>query len=744
MIKRLKRINRENLILLTVFIILIAIPSLFWGNLYQVGGDDTRLYYMFPKEFLQNFVFNVISNNSLGVNSAYTSVAFFAPIIFIILILKQIVFLNVQSLAYGLNLGFGFLSFYLLLGLWVKNNRKTDFYIRFVSAFFYIFSVFVIKTLYSYQLLSIYLITAVPITIYFFIRSVKERRILFVFLSSLSFSVLSSTINSSPWLIALFISIFPLLIFLFLENKKTFISYSFIFLIITFALNIYWLTPFLVQHFVKLGGNDLIGFVNSEALKTSNRDLILALANLNTPLNQFFSYVRTSWGELNIFNMGYVPNIVFILLIIAGGLLIKNIDRAVKKVYVVFLLDLILTFFLFTPNLGNWSINLFILLNEKMPFFAAVRTMYDKFSFAMAFNYALVFGISLKIVFESMKNSKMKYLVILIIFFIIVFNARNFIFPAYNDDKFSTRISGFNKDYYDLTDYIKRLDASSHFLWLPLTKPNYTVIEDNNLPSHYYWGPSPLQIVANVSDYAGQYGFSSTYNLRLNNLILLAIKDGKYSMAADYLKILNVKYIIINNNLTKDIPNNGYLFDKKIYENEMGGLKNEIIGKKIKDFGKRYSLYSINEKYRSEKLFLTTNINDLSNIEKINYKKIHSYEYEIQVNNLAGNKYLVFLDPYSKGWQLFFPGNSSALPLENMPSYKYGNSWLLSTDYIKSHYASSGYHLNPDGSIDISLKLYFYPENYSFLAYFISGLSVVLILIFITLILIKESKFAKK
>jgi len=738
-------IKSKNFILFLIFLVLFLIPSLFWGNLYQVGGDDTRLYYLFPKEFLQNFVFNIVSNNSLGVNSGYSSVSFFAPQIIIIYLFKLVPYVNVQLVMYGLNLGLGFFFFYLLLGLWIESKGKYDFLIKIIASLFYIFSIYIIKTLYSYQLLSIYLVSTIPITLYLFIKGINTKRIQFILLSSLVFSAFSSTINSAPWLFGLFFSLLPLLLFIFWENKKIFIFYSLLFLISIFLLNFYWLNTFLLPHFVNLGGANITNYLNSSNFKNSTRDLINALSTLNSPLNQFFTYVRTSWSELEIFNYIYLPNLIFILIIIAAGLFVKIKSNKLGKIYLFLLFDLLLSFFLFTPNLGNWSVNLFILLNDKIPFFTAVKTMYDKFSFAMSFNYALVFAISLKIIFDKVSDTKIKNLLLAFIVLIIFINSKNFILPKFNDDSFSTRITNFNKDYYDLTSYIKNMHEASRFLWLPLTNASYVVIEDQNLLNHYYWGPSPLQILSQASDLTGFLSFPTVSNPSLSNLIEVSIDKKNNFRAISYLRRFGIKYIIINNTLDTKIRESRYLFSSSMYEKQMGGFKKEILGKKIRDFGSRYSLYSIIDKYKTDKLFTTDNINEFSDIEEVKYEKKQSYEYNIKISNLSGKKYLVFLDPYSKGWNIYLQNSSGVLlPFKNIISYRYGNSWLLDTDYIKRNFSKTSYEQNKDGSINFNLRLYFYPQKFTFFANLISILSVIINVFIISFYWVRQLVSAKK
>lgn len=169
------RKEKYIIIISFIFLSLFMIPSLFWGGLYSVGGDDSRLYYIFPKEFLVNFVFKIISDNNLGTIASYSPRSFFAPIIFFIFLLKQVPFINAQLFMYGLNLGFGFLFFYLFLGIFIKNKSYYHFWIKIISGLFYIFSTYLTQTLYINQLLAIYLVSVVPCGLFFSLKVYVKR-----------------------------------------------------------------------------------------------------------------------------------------------------------------------------------------------------------------------------------------------------------------------------------------------------------------------------------------------------------------------------------------------------------------------------------------------------------------------------------------------------------------------------------------------------------------------------------------
>ena len=213
--------NYKKLVLVIVSLGLFLIPFILWGNSYLVGGDDTKLYYVFPKEFLTNYAFNIASDNTLGgAMTGYQSVAYFAPFFALVYLCKVIPFINTQMFFYGLNFVLGFLFFYKFLSLYLDNKTIKGFLITIFSSIMYVLSPFTLKTLFTHQLIALYLVSTIPATLYFFINGIQTNKSGPILLSVVIFSLGSTTINTLPWWGAFCISLLPLLIYEFVQNFK--------------------------------------------------------------------------------------------------------------------------------------------------------------------------------------------------------------------------------------------------------------------------------------------------------------------------------------------------------------------------------------------------------------------------------------------------------------------------------------------------------------------------------------------
>jgi hypothetical protein len=710
--------SKEPFILLTICILLWAIPSLFWGKLFIVGGDDSRLYYLFPLEFIQNYAVNIISNNTLGTISGYSPSSFFIPFVSLVYIIKSLHIFNVQLFMYGLNLALGFLFYYLFLSLWIKNDNKNNIFIKIIGSLFYIFSIFIQQSLYTSQLSAVYLVSIIPATYYFFIKSIYAKKIVYVLISVILFSLFSISPITFPWSLAAIVATIPLFGYIFWLDKKRFLIHSVIFIVIYLLLNTYWLVHYLYAYTNQSNGVDTVSFYTSSQFRQSNIHLIRVVSGVGSQALSFINISSKNMYALSN-NFFLLCNAIFILLVIVSGTIKEKSKYNI--VYIVSLLCLLSSLYFYSPAIGDWGINLFLFFNEKIPGFTILRNMYDKFSLAMAFSFAFVFAISLVIIFEKVTKTIQRKILLLLILGIILSSSLPFILPQYKESKMSTRINDFNSEFYSLIDYVKHTPNASRFLWMPFNNASYVVIEDETLLHHYYWGPSPLQFLANKNDYTGSLSFTTARDPALGPRIFDDITGGNYTNAAKEFQKFNVKYIIVNHTLTKKTDSDHFLFNDKFYDKQMGGFKKEFLGRKIKDFGRKYTLYEVNSRYANDKLFLSDSLVTFPSMyQSVEYSKISSYKYLISIKYLKEQRNLVFLDPYQNGWSLYFAKDNKPFMIgKTKTAFDYANGWSINPDIIKQNYPNE-YKKNMDGSIDVSFILYFEPQKIANIGYIIS------------------------
>jgi len=733
-----------------IFILFTLIPFLLWGNLYFVGGDDSKLYYLFPFEYFKNFTLSLVSDNQLGTVGNYFSEAYISLFSLLILGVKNLFFfLNTQFLMFGLNLSLGFLFFYLLLGIWIKNDNWYDFWAKILASLAYAFSIFSFYTLWSSQLFSLYLVSIFPISLYLFIRAIQDNRPSFIVFNALLLTIFSVLLFSIPWVAALIIAVIPLLTYIFWQNRKRFMIFSLVFIVLIALLNFYWFFHFFYASYnLDRGNSDILTKAASYDTRKANEYLIKAVSKNNQIvyplLNLFHKNIQRDfgWPSYNIFlnwHLKLLPfNILFLLIVLLAGLFLKKTKRKYSQLYWLSLLSWLVVIFFFTVNIGGWGLNLFLWLNEHVPGFVMFRNMYDKFGPAMTFSFAFLLGVSLKIIFDQIQKRSINTIIIILLTSLIMLNAKPFIFgeyykiPLWNTKNTFTPISDFNQDFYDLITYIKKIDTSSRFLWLPLNNANYILIQDKNLQNHYYVGVSPLQFLAKKMDFNGLLSFPPNISQRL----LKNIFKQNFKEVGLFFQRMNVKYIIVSNNVTDEIKKSylyAYYSRGDLYNAQDKNFKKTVLGRRIKDFGRRYSLYEINNDFKNEKIYLTDNLNVIPHdFSKVRYEKLASYKYEIKIKNLRDEEYLVFLDPYQKQWNLYFSmKNKPLLTGSHKVVFDYANGWLIDPEKIKKDLPEEYYHLNPDRSIDLVLTLYFKPYDYFYTGILVSSITGICLILYL-------------
>lgn len=659
-------------------ILLFTLTYLFNSKGYYLGGDDTKLYYLYPSEMLRGFILNIVTNNTLGTMNIYGAPSAFAPIFSIIYIVKLLLpFTNTQAFMLSLNLLLGVFFFYRFLSLFL-DNKSSEFFFdgKLLASLSYVFSYYLFQTVYNHQLLSIYIVSVFPATLYYFFRGVNEKDIRYTIISAIIFTLCSGTLMTLPWFGAALVGIIPLIAYLIYTDRYLFIRHFLVWIFLFFLMNIYWLAHLIYPSFIGNKETSVTNIVISEALKRQNIDLINALVRLNEPYHQIASFLRTSWSDKYYMSFSQSYGIIYLGVILLAGLYLKRVSKKLKIIYLIGLCCLIISMIFVTPNFGRWNTELFIFLNNTIPLFTMFRNMYDKFAFAMAFSYAFTFGISLWILEKTISKAKIVIIFVLIFIGITVNGVQ--IYQSSRSNVTLNGISGkFNKDFVELKEYVSHHRDDGKYVWLPLNTPSYVYISDAEQPDHYYYGASPMQFLAGVSDLTGLLSFSTSRHPELNNTILNMLRKKKYTEVGKIFQILNVHHIIINNDT---IPTWG-----KNHLNESGELelqndefKSVILGELVRKFGDRYSLYQINSSFSNETLFTAEMPEGYPIIRNpVSYKKVSEGIYDIKMNFPGNTTNLYFQESFSPYWKLESTDGRTIVS-NHTRVFDFGNMWKVS------------------------------------------------------------------
>lgn len=761
-----KKIILINLLVVVLFLILPY--YIFEGKLF-IGGDDTRLFYVYPLDWIKNIsFFSWFNFSSLGSNNPNQfTIPTLIPFALLDILFSNDMFLN--YLVFSLVFIAGFLSFQLLISGIIKLENSRMRLAALLGGLFYVCSPIIIASQISSFLYSVWLISLLPVLTYLFIRYLNSNNFKYVFFAVIFCLLFSISMFSVPWILGYVLSVIPgLFIALFLYSRKQvglFIKKMFTFFGIIALSQSFWLLPTImsVLSFDKTSfgsqsisvelGDDFANTVSASA--TGN--VVLPLLNLfhrqiafdfNWSLKEIFIYFYDKTFLLNIFFVG-----IFFYLLLNYR---KVFNKSENKVFLIILISFITSLFLFTVNVGFLN-DLFNLL-RYIPGFLMFRNFYDKFNLAYILLYSIVITISLVILNRQIKNKIILVLINAIFLILIVVNflptkqllnspiwtTKN----IYSNAVISDEYLGFMKDVGN------EVRLSGNILSIPLNIAGYTLIKGSS-ENDIFIGRSPIQLFTRVNDFSGDLSFSPQETSDLNK----SIKNRDYEEINNFLNTHNINYIFLTKNIPKEIMSS-YLFDPLLPSFQDKEFLNALTDKMVvKSYNDNYELYSVKDK------------SSVLQSKNIYFQKINPVKYHLYIQNIKNSQDLLFLDSFSDGWKLFLQKNPSNLNCNNSSIsvegivecggireyfsindlkysltrnifnnshdivYDYANYWKLNTEEVISNYPKDYYVQNSDGSLNIELVLYFVPQNYF---YYGTAITIIVFLFFPIYFLIKK------
>ena len=739
----------SKFLLLNVFIVifLLALPYLLFDGKLFLGGDDTRLFYSYPLEFIKYMNFYSWNNiSSIGTNNSNQYLLPFLTFWYLLsLFIQSKVALHYLAFSFPLILGFiyfqkaakEFFSFD------EKNNAEV-----FIGSLFYIFSpILIINQLFIF-LTTMWLIGLIPIVGYYLSRYLKNNIFSELFKASVWCFVFSSALFSIPWILGF---ILPLLVGIFflvfmskkekilMTSKKIVKFFSFIFLTQSF-----WILSFIFSY-LNIDKNSFAYRVISKGVQDTFTPTVLATATgtiIYPLLGLFHRQIPFDFGWalkdvfVNFYDKTFFLNSLYIFIVFIAILNYKKIlDKDKRKIFIFLLISFTTSLYLFTINIGPLK-NIFLFF-KFIPGFVMFRNFYDKFAPGFVIIYSLLIVISLYIIRKKFKS----YLVIYIVTILLIFLNFSTVRATVNSPLWGTkdiyRTITISEEYLNFMNMVKnRVPSTDNILTLPFGTSIYSVIKDKNT-NNVYVGVSPVKIFSGVNDLSGHLSFNYSPEADTIDGFIL---NSDYKNLSKALFMHNVNYVFVTKNIPPEVKNT-WIFDQQMLKEENSNFLGQIIGKRI--------IVSSNNNYE---LYETKRMNSLINSKNIYFQKISPVEYKIYLKNVSKNQILDFMDSYHGGWKLYLDKspnlnfcvnpiinsftNSTQCNEENTlfkisdinyflikpvfdSSHKmingFYNEWTINPEYIRNNFNKNYYIENKDGSLDIEMTLYFKPQTYFYL-----------------------------
>ncbi len=736
---------------LLAIIFILALPYyLFDGKLF-LGGDDTRLLYSYPVEFVKNITFFSWHNvSTTGISAADQ---YILPFLSVWVLLSAIIpsKLILAYLAFSLPVIVGMIGFQKLVReLFELENNNV---VIFLGSLFYVFSPILIQDQYFIFLTAIWLIGLIPINIYLFIRYLKTSDFKYVFFAATFCIFFLGILYSLPWVFGTFLPLFLGLIFVSIFFRKKdilfFIKKLFIFCGFIGLTQFFWIANFALSYFSKSSNSFAQKFVSQDFLDTFTPTVFTtATGSIFYPiLNLFHRQIAFDfeWTLSGIFNnyydKTYIFNVVFIFVLFIGLLYFRKYSNKKNQIIFIFLfISFLISLFLFTVNIGPLK-DLFTYL-RYVPGFIMFRNFYDKFAIGYILIYSLLITYSLLIVHLKFN---IKFWLVFGIFSLAIFFNFLPIKQTINSPLWKTksiyRVINIPNEYLETMKFVNsEIPSTNTILSVPFGASIYTVIKEDK-SNNVYVGASPVRIFSGVNDISGHYSFNFSDQA---NTIDAVFVDREFEKLKKILFEYNINYILVTKNLPEEVKRAKWLYDEQMLSVQNQEFINGIANKKIyTSDNKNYEIYDLKNK------------NTILSSKNITYQKVSPVKYRFFIRNINSQN-LDFHDTYHGDWKIFIQKNPNLNWCKNKKFLKsdvvecqeakklfeindlkyffekpvfddkhstvfgYGNRWSINNKEISTNYNQDFYVKNKDGSIDAEFVLYFKPQTYFYYGFIFS------------------------
>lgn len=746
----MKKISVPLILNGVICLLLLALPYyLFQGKLF-VGGDDTRLLYSYPFEYLKHFsYFSWYNASSIGTNATHQ---FLIPFLYVWDWLYQAIQNRViiSYLGFSLPLILGFCTFQLFIKslFSIEAEYQTEII---VGALVYILSPIMLINQWFVFLTAIWLLGVGPGMAYLYMRYVQTERFRYV-IYGIVFSVFFSlSAFAIPWFAGMMLPIFAGgIVFLVLSSRNEIVKYMKRTIIYALSLvfsHAFWLVSFIAPYVMK-DGNSLASTYASKGFSDTFSPIVLSTARsfvIYPLLNLFhrkiifdFSWKMTR-DFVNLYDHIFWINAIFILAIISGLIYAKQYFRLKeRKIYLSIVVAFICSLYLFTVNIGPLK-DVFLAFG-KIPGFIMFRNFYDKFALGYVFLYAILVTIGLVTVRK--KYGKIRSIFTISLCAVVLLNFSS-VKSIVNAPLWTTENTGRNismpDEYLDFMKSINETISSTNTIFsIPFGTSTYTTIKDQAEDSVYV-GLSPVKLFSGVNDISGRLSFNF---LDLGDRVDTAFIERDYNMLNRILSRYAINYIFVTKNIPSEVRSSWIYRADSVAAQDVVFLR-EMTEQKV-----------LTSRYGNYELYKNKQQTPLLSSENLTYKKLNSVTYVGELNLLNENQQMIFHDSYNAGWMIYpvkytepficTVANRIADVAECQETFRFfdvgeltyliartlfssthvqsvdnTNEWTVQRSEIKN-LGASYYRESADGGVHVKFVLYYKPQLYFYIGVAIS------------------------
>lgn len=566
-----------------------------------------------------------------------------------------------------------------------------------LSAIFYVFNPLSMISYWYRGILSLYLIPFIPLVLFFFLLTMKKQKLIYIFLLSIIFSVLSIVFLNPAFVIPVIILLVLFFIYQLVldwKNKyplKKIFSSIIVLIFLSFLINAWFLLPLtqdINDYFtVQITIIDIFQYLidNSRAVSLTTFFRLIPI-KLDS---EIWAYKDPTWRYL--YNSDFFILLgFFITLLILVPLLLRKKDKNILFFALLLLIGVFLSLGL-NPPFGF----AFNFMYTNIPYFNIFRNPYDKFMPFLVVSFTILFGVGVSSL-HNWINRRSKGCANTVLIIILFLTIGVYSFPMWTGSVVNTPV-------------VIRGNEISSFVEVPLYYENISKYFSNDL-TDYRILSLPLRPIGYVG-FNWTYGYDGpdatwllykhkaisdlAYNYYPSARILSKHEKQNFTNLYKITKFFGIKYVVIQNDV--DIIHGNYKGDKLTAQRELKSLLDQLNVSLIRSFGEldlykipnehylphiypsavpilingdidemftlvtsdnfsidRKILFLRNQTNKSQWEFLEKyrNIED-NHAQSITFQRINPTKYEVKVENATKPFFLVFSESYHPKWKAY-------------------------------------------------------------------------------------------
>lgn len=547
----------------------LVLPFWWLGDAAVLGGDDTRLYFVYPWQWLQRFALPAFGG--LSGFGTYSPQQHFIPFTLVWSALQAAVpSLNLEAAAFGVALSSGFWGTYaaalLLIPVEVKAWRIAP---SLLAGLLYVTAPLIAAMYWVVPLAWVMGVGGAPVLLALsaaYLKSARPLWLLLLAVLSAYYAIgLAALPVALPFLFGAFLIVGAMLI-MGQARTRLLLRRLAILAIVLVGANAFWWLPLAISSTMAGSfGNDALGSSASAGIVVrtvshwqSILDTLLLLPSGEFERNNGWqSFALWGWTQTFIILSLALPGVVA-----AALLLTRTVERRARAVLLALVIASLALAYGQTVNVSSAGVDLFATLSTRVPLFGMFRNFYNKFTAAYTLYYVLALAIALSVVLARLRAVwrwvLMAFLTTGAVLQAVPMLAAQPLYLPMASPKGSTPYIGVGQMSPALlseAQYLARLQTGGRILELPLSA-NYWSESPMLGINSFYVGSSPLKVLSGLDPFNSLDSFAVAGLPELQSRLDRAIKQRDYATIGAILRLCGIRYLSYTVGLPEGVAKN--------------------------------------------------------------------------------------------------------------------------------------------------------------------------------------------